>query len=130
MHLLKILACLLDNAHKFTAENGELGIAVTGNPAIQQVTLTVWDTGIGIQETDLPRLFQPFAQLDARLSRQYEGAGLGLVLAKEFARLIGASVSVESVFGQAAGSQSRCRGPAEPGNQRLKLFGPLQASQV
>ena len=40
----------------------------------------VWDTGIGIRADDLPQLFQPFVQIDSRLSRQYKGTGLGLAL--------------------------------------------------
>jgi signal transduction histidine kinase len=64
------------------------------------VRLTVWDTGIGIQAEDQARLFQPFVQLDARLAREYSGTGLGLVLVKHLAELHGASVEVESTFGQ------------------------------
>jgi signal transduction histidine kinase len=64
------------------------------------VRIGVADTGIGIRAEDLPRLFQPFVQLDDRLARSYEGAGLGLALAKALVELHGGSVTVESVFSQ------------------------------
>jgi PAS domain S-box-containing protein len=98
--LLQLLKYLLENASKFTATAGEFGIEVLGSREEKLVRLSVWDNGIGIQEQDLPRLFQPFVQLDARLARQYEGAGLGLVLVRQIAELLGGRVSVESVFGK------------------------------
>jgi PAS domain S-box-containing protein len=99
-HIHKILHHLLENASKFTPEDGEFGLDVTGNRDEHQVKITVWDGGIGIQESDLPRLFKPFLQLDARLARQYEGAGLGLALVGQLVNLLGGSIGVESVLGQ------------------------------
>jgi signal transduction histidine kinase len=58
---------------------------------------SVTDNGIGIAEKDLPRLFSPFAQLDASLARKYEGTGLGLSMVKRLAELHGGQVRVESV---------------------------------
>ncbi len=98
--LNKILLNLLHNACKFTPAGGEIGLEVTTDQAARQVTITVWDTGIGIDERDFARLFQPFVQLDARLSRRFEGAGLGLALVKLFAQLLGSSVDVTSTLGQ------------------------------
>jgi CheY-like chemotaxis protein len=60
------------------------------------VSFTVWDTGIGISESDLTRLFQPFVQLDSSLSREAPGTGLGLALVAQMVRLHGGSVSVAS----------------------------------
>ena len=56
----------------------------------------MWDTGIGISEQDIPRLFKPFVQLDNRLSRETGGTGLGLMLVSELARLHGGNVKVQS----------------------------------
>jgi signal transduction histidine kinase len=70
------------------------------NTAAEMVTFSVWDTGIGIAADDLPRLFQPFVQLDGRLNRQYGGTGLGLVIAKRLTELHLGSISVHSVVGQ------------------------------
>lgn len=98
--LRKALLHLLRNASKFTAQGGEFGITVSGSRDTHSVTFTVWDTGIGIQAENLPRLFKPFVQLDAGLARQYEGAGLGLALVKQIAELLGGEVDVTSVFGE------------------------------
>lgn len=98
--LKQILVNLLSNAVKFTPEGGEIGLEVQGDEVHQTVSLTVWDTGIGISKEDLTRLFQPFVQLDSSLSRQYAGTGLGLVLAQRMANMHGGSISVESTPGQ------------------------------
>jgi signal transduction histidine kinase len=63
----------------------------------------VWDTGIGIPEDKLGRLFQPFAQLDGALNRQYGGTGLGLALVRRLAELHGGRIEVQSTPG--AGSR-------------------------
>jgi signal transduction histidine kinase len=98
--LKQMLVNLLSNAVKFTTEGGAIGLEVVGDAAAQCVNLTVWDTGIGIAAEDLPRLFQPFVQLDSRLARQYNGTGLGLILVQRMAALQGGSVAVESTLGQ------------------------------
>jgi signal transduction histidine kinase len=64
------------------------------------VRVTVCDTGVGIAEDDLPKLFRPFVQVDSALNRQYEGTGLGLALVKRIVELHGGSVGVESVVGE------------------------------
>ena len=94
--LKQVLVNLLSNAVKFTAEGGQVGLDVVGDEDEGQVRLTVWDTGIGIPPEDVQRLFQPFVQLDSRLSRQYEGTGLGLALVKRLTELHGGRVLVES----------------------------------
>lgn len=98
--LVKILLLLLDNASKFTPRGGELGIEVIGRSEAELVEFTVWDTGIGISEENLTRLFKPFAQLDTSLARQYEGAGLGLALAKGLTDLLDGTISVQSTLGK------------------------------
>jgi PAS domain S-box-containing protein len=94
--LKQVLVNLLSNAVKFTPENGEVGLDVVGDRARQEVSFTVRDTGIGIHPEDLPRLFQPFVQLDSRLSREYQGSGLGLVLVKRLTTLLGGTTLVDS----------------------------------
>lgn len=96
----QILINLLSNAVKFTPEAGRIELVVTGIPQAGQVRITITDTGIGIREEDLQRLFLPFQQLDTRLSRMYNGTGLGLSLVKNLAELHGGSVEVASIFGQ------------------------------
>ena len=98
--LRQVILNLLSNAVKFTPEYGCIELAVTGISEAKQVRISVTDTGIGIQEQDLPRLFQPFQQLDTSLSRMYTGTGLGLSLVKNLVEMHGGSVTAESVFGQ------------------------------
>ncbi len=100
-HRLKqILVNLLSNAVKFTPEGGEIGLEVKSDPERDALHFTVWDTGIGIAQEDMERIFQPFVQLDASLSRKYEGAGLGLSLVYRMTEMHGGSVCVESKVGK------------------------------
>ncbi|MDZ4717520.1 MAG: response regulator [Roseiflexaceae bacterium] len=97
--LKQILINLLANAVKFTPVGGAVGLEVVGDLTEHVVRFTIWDTGIGIADEQLPLLFQPFVQLDSRLARQYEGTGLGLALVARMAELHGGSVAVTSVVG-------------------------------
>jgi signal transduction histidine kinase len=98
--LRQILINLLSNAVKFTPDGGQVGVELSGDCMQQVVRLTVWDSGVGIAEADLPRLFKPFVQLDSSLTRQYEGSGLGLALVARIVELHGGSISVTSTLGQ------------------------------
>jgi signal transduction histidine kinase len=93
--LKQVLLNLLQNAIKFTAADGQVrtGAALTADAGVQ---ITVADTGIGIKEEDIPRAFERFGQVDSDLSRQYNGAGLGLPLAKSFTELHGGTLSISS----------------------------------
>jgi len=99
--LRQVLINLLNNAVKFTPKGGQVffsaGLLAQEPP---QLVFIVRDTGIGIAEADLAKLFQPFVQVDSRLNRQYEGTGLGLALVKRLAELHGGQVTVESQVGQ------------------------------
>ena len=110
--LKQMLVNLLGNAVKFTPEGGKLGLEVRGDQDANKVTFTIWDTGIGIKDADLPRLFQPFVQLDGGLAREASGTGLGLALVSQMARLHGGSTHVVSQPG--AGSRFSITLPWEP----------------
>jgi PAS domain S-box-containing protein len=114
--LKQILVNLLSNAVKFTPRGGKIGLEVRSDAERQQVTFTVWDTGVGISEADLAKLFQPFIQIDNRLNRAYTGTGLGLALVRRLAEAHGGSVGVESVAGQ--GSRFSVILPWDPAEQR------------
>lgn len=98
--LMQVLLNLLRNAVKFTLYGGKIGLEVRGDPTQQMVHFVVWDTGIGIAEEDLNKLFQPFMQLNTGLTREYVGAGLGLSMVCQIINLHGGSIAVESKLGQ------------------------------
>lgn len=93
----QMLLNLLSNAVKFTLV-GEVRLIVKKLP--QEIAFAVQDTGIGIPTDKLPRLFEPFCQLDSGLNRKFPGTGLGLALTRSLARLHGGDVTVESRLGQ------------------------------
>jgi len=98
--LKQILVNLLSNAVKFTPVGGSVGLNVAGDSIRGILALTVWDTGIDIQEADLSGIFEPFTQVDSGLSRQYGGTGLGLALVRKMTGLLGGAVSVGSEPGR------------------------------
>jgi two-component system, OmpR family, phosphate regulon sensor histidine kinase PhoR len=89
---------LVDNAIKYTAEGGRVTIRALANAAT--VTLEVADTGIGIAEKDLARVFERFYRVDKARSRELGGTGLGLSIVKHLANAFGGNVSVESQPGR------------------------------
>jgi signal transduction histidine kinase len=95
--LRQILVNLAGNAVKFT-ERGTVRVAVEDADGVAR--FAVHDTGIGISADDLRRLFQPFSQLDAGLTRRHGGTGLGLYIAHRLARLLGGRIDVASELGR------------------------------
>ncbi len=91
--LRQILLNLLSNAVKFTAA-GEVVLSVRA--VGEQLHFEVRDTGIGLSEQGLGRLFQSFSQADSSTTRQYGGTGLGLAISKRLAELMGGSMSAHS----------------------------------
>jgi signal transduction histidine kinase/CheY-like chemotaxis protein len=94
--LREILLNLLSNAVKFT-EQGSIRLGAYSNEA--DLVIEVEDTGIGMAESDIPRAFMEFVQLDGELNRSAGGTGLGLPLVKRFVELHGGKVSVTSKLG-------------------------------
>jgi two-component sensor histidine kinase len=93
----KIVLNLLSNAFKFTHEGG---ITVTLGAEGGDAVLRVRDTGIGIREADLSRVFERFYRVEDARGRTYEGSGIGLALVQELVRLHGGSVEVASRLGE------------------------------
>jgi PAS domain S-box-containing protein len=91
----QVLINLLSNAVKFTTEGGKVTLSVQcHNPEI--IEFAISDTGIGIAKDQMDKLFQPFMQIDSKLSRRYSGTGLGLSLVRRIVELHGGSITVES----------------------------------
>ncbi len=96
----QILLHLLNNAVKFTPSGGSVGLLVSAGHLANLVSMTVWDTGIGIAPSQMQLLFEPFVQGSGGLSRQFEGTGLGLTLVARLCELQGGTVHAESDFGR------------------------------
>lgn len=96
--LSQIMHNLLSNATKFTAE-GAVGVTVSGErvgEARARIAIAVSDTGMGISAADQARLFQPFSQIDSSSTRRFGGTGLGLVISRRLAELLGGTLEVRS----------------------------------
>jgi signal transduction histidine kinase len=89
----QILLNFLSNAIKFTQEGR---VVVQVRPEPNAVHVSVADTGIGIRDSDLERLFEPFRRLDSPLAREAGGTGLGLTISKRFVELHGGRIWAES----------------------------------
>jgi len=94
--LKQMLVNLLSNAVKFTPERGHVRLSIAVDQGAGLIHFAVQDDGPGIALADQARLFQPFIQIDARLSREHEGTGLGLALVKRLAEQHGGTVQLDS----------------------------------
>ncbi len=98
----QVLTNLIGNAIKFTAQ-GSVGVHATvaaRTPNEYTVRVEVRDTGIGMSSDVVARLFQPFMQADASMTRRFGGTGLGLAITKQLVQLMGGEIGVESVEGK------------------------------
>ena len=94
--LRQVLHNLLDNAVKFTSRGL---VQFTVHPVGGLIVFEVVDTGSGIADEDLPKIFKVFHQTDARAARPAEGTGLGLTIARELAHAMGGEIGVKSAVG-------------------------------
>ncbi len=119
IRIKQVLINLLSNAIKFTQE-GHIALRVSGSMKgdIAQLTFTVTDTGFGIKQDDLKRLFAEFERVNTTKNRSIEGTGLGLAISKHLCEMMNGSIEVESTFGE--GSEFTVTIPQEcPNYERL-----------
>ncbi len=90
---------LLENAVKFSKPEGGT-VTITAKKEGDMARFSVSDTGIGIKEEDMGKLFQKFTQLETGTTRRYGGTGIGLAVAKQFVELHGGKIRAESKFGE------------------------------
>jgi signal transduction histidine kinase/CheY-like chemotaxis protein/HAMP domain-containing protein len=116
--LRQIMLNLLSNAVKFT-ETGEVVLSVTAKRldpgSDHELTFSVRDTGIGIPQDRLGRLFESFSQVDVSTARKYGGTGLGLAISKRLTELMGGTMSVESRVGHGSEFRFTVRAPSAEG---------------
>ncbi len=98
--LRQILLNLVGNAIKFT-ESGKVTVSLQPDKAVKDgISISVTDTGLGMERADLDRLFKPFEQADSSTTRRFGGTGLGLAITRQLADLMGGHISVTSTPGR------------------------------
>jgi signal transduction histidine kinase len=107
--LRQILLNLLSNAIKFTLPGGRVAVAMQVEPD-GALAITVEDSGIGMSEAHIAIALTPFGQVDSRLNRKYEGAGLGLPLTRQLLELHDGELEITSDLGH--GTRATARFPA------------------
>jgi signal transduction histidine kinase len=123
--LRQILQQLISNAIKFTDE-GSVTISARYDPEKPEVRFSVTDTGVGIPEEARDLIFEKFAQVDSSNNRVYEGAGLGLYIAKEFTRMLGGTITVEGELSR--GSSFTVALPTAGAAREISDLGPSASS--
>jgi CheY-like chemotaxis protein/two-component sensor histidine kinase len=133
LRLGQILINYANNAVKFT-EHGEIDIVIRIKEQSDKEVLLycgVRDTGIGLSQEQMGRLFQSFAQADTSTTRKFGGTGLGLVISKRLAELMGGEVGVESEPGKGSTFWFTARvGKGVGQTRKLALSGDLQGKRV
>ncbi|MFN3480573.1 MAG: sensor histidine kinase [Thermodesulfovibrionales bacterium] len=104
--LKQVLVNLISNSIKFTPDGGKVNVSARkafntcGERNSEFIEIVVEDTGIGIDEKDIPKLFQAFQQLESPYQKRYEGTGLGLFLIKRLVEMMGGKIWVQSEKGK------------------------------
>ena len=123
--LRQILTNLLNNAIKFT-EEGEVFISVSSKNVydnVYEIYFSVKDTGIGIPEDRMDRLFKAFSQVDSSTTRTHGGTGLGLIISKRLAEMMGGRMWVESKLGEGSVFSFTIITEAAPSKSKVYLKG-------
>ena len=122
--LRQVLNNLLSNAIKFT-ECGQISVSVKKTPSVGdeiELMFTVSDTGIGISNTNMEKLFKTFSQVDSSTTRKFGGTGLGLAISKQLVEMMGGNIRVESAEGKGSvfSFTTKCKAGEKPvTNQKI-----------
>lgn len=123
--LRQILTNLISNAIKFTTK-GEVFISVNARVIednLYELYFAVKDTGIGIPQNKLDRLFKSFSQVDSSTTRNFGGTGLGLVISKKLTNLMGGDIGVESEYEKGSTFYFNIKAEAVPSPPKIYLSG-------
>lgn len=102
VRLKQVMVNLLSNSIKFT-EKGKISVSLFFTPVDEykgKFYFSVEDTGIGISETNITKLFKAFSQVDSSITRKYGGTGLGLVISNNLVKKMGSNINIESIEGE------------------------------
>ena len=102
VRLRQILINLISNAFKFTSRGQILILVSPDEKNLKNITFSVCDTGIGVDQEKQQSLFSAFSQADTSTTRKYGGTGLGLAITKQLTELMGGSIGIESTLGHGA----------------------------
>ncbi len=94
----QILLNLLSNAIKFTPRNGEIRIDIV--PKEETIKYIIADSGIGISDSNLKKVLEPFSQVEKAQTREYQGTGLGLSIVLKLVELLGGEFNISSIVGE------------------------------
>lgn len=129
MRFRQVMLNLVSNAVKFT-ERGQVRIDITQLQTKDQkveLQVAVADTGLGLSQEQMGRLFEAFTQADGSTTRRYGGTGLGLAISKRFVELMGGSISVQSRLGQGSVFSFRAWFDVPQGQEQSALVRPAYA---
>ena len=98
LRVTQILTNLLSNAIKFTPENGKISIDVQYSKDSNMIQIDIHDTGIGISQENIKKIFLAFEQADSTTTKRFGGTGLGLAISKQLAVLMGGNINVSSAL--------------------------------
>ena len=121
--LKQIIINLVSNAIKFT-EKGDVFLSLSTESKsddIYELLFSVKDTGIGIPEDKMDKLFKSFSQVDTSTTKTYGGTGLGLIISKRLTQMMGGEVWVESEVGKGTTFYFTIKAKAEPSKQKIYL---------
>ncbi len=108
IRIRQVMLNLINNAIKYTRE-GSVSVLVTYDRDVQMLQIAVSDTGIGIKEEDLSKLYVSFQRLDEEKNRDIEGTGLGLNITRRLVNMMGGSIEVDSKYGEGSTFTARMK---------------------
>jgi two-component system, sensor histidine kinase and response regulator len=125
----QILTNLLGNAVKFTAQ-GSVVVRVEYQSSHDLVRIAVADTGIGMDQSALERLFQPFVQADLSTTRRFGGTGLGLAISRQIVQLMGGEIRVTSTSGEGSMFSIELPVTVHTGEKEGAFAAPMAGSRI